>query len=149
MRDLRRPQGPQPARYATTPGWPKGILGRVPAPGDAVSVLRAFFAPVNVVTPPFSRGTGNRIAQGKQANPNAPQAFDSATLKMAAGQIQWTFTTAFATAPSVTVTPVGSPPSSGTSVYVADQTTTVGALIKSTDNTDARVVFVQAFGSPG
>ena len=149
MRDFRRPQAPQPARYTTTPGWPKGILGRVAAPGNAVSILRAFFAPVNTVTPPLSRGTGNRIVQGKQANPNAPQAFDSATVQLTAGKVEWTFSVRFASAPSVTATPIGSPPSSGTTVFVADQTTVNGALIKSTDGSDVRQVFVQAFGAPG
>lgn len=101
---------------------------------------RRVFLPASLSQPPgaLPSQTGNRSLL-VQAN-NAP----TAVLGLVAGTLTWTFTPPLPVAPVVTYSPVGAPPSSGTTLYLDGPPTRYQVVISSTSNIDARMVHLTA-----
>lgn len=114
--------------------------------------LRRYFAPSSTLQAPLSgrTATGNRntaISAAISSN-NAPD--DCGIAQLIGGVAQINFKTQFGNQPIVTVHPIGTPPSSGTTLYSAalgfrsGGGPANGAVIQSTDNSDARYIFWHA-----
>lgn len=114
--------------------------------------LRRYFAPASTLQAPLSgrTATGNRntaISAAISSN-NAPD--DCGIAQLIGGVAQINFKTQFGNQPIVNVHPIGEPPSAGTTLYSAalgfrsGGGPANGAVIQSTDNTDARYIFWHA-----
>lgn len=133
-------------------------------PGDDHRIanrLRRYFAPASTLPPPGStRGmTGNRnVTQTAQNSPNTTPT-DNAIITLiptaSAGTgatANWKFSTAFKNPPTVTATALTAYTHSGSIVaqelYAQGPGSNVGAIIHSTADDDARLIFVHAVGNP-
>ncbi len=121
--------------------------------GALASRLSSYFAPASYLQAPKSSpaSTGGRTvaATNKQLAASKPRPSDAAAIALVAGTLTWNFSTKFVVKPIVTWGAAGAPPSAGTTLYVdvaSFSNTTV--IIKSTDATDHRTVYLQAQGNP-
>jgi len=109
-------------------------------------LLRPWFLPSSLGTAPLALGSsGNRSVVSLNRPPQ-----DQTALALIAGTVTWTFSTKFKNPPLVSMTPVGTPPTSGgipASLFIQS----IGpnsVIIASTINTDTRTLHLTAAGNP-
>ena len=118
----------------------RGVRGGITSIGQLAQLLKPAFAPASLVQPPLASGATNKstVPAGQQT-----------TVTLIGGLATWTFPYPFNAAPVITITPVGAPVAGTSQVYiVAGFPTAKQVQIKSTSNTDARVIHLTASGNP-
>lgn len=123
----------------------QGVLGDYRSIAHLSQALAPRFLPSSYALAPLASidNTGNRTVAITNTG-NVPQS-QQAILQLSAGTVTWSFDPPFPVGsnPVVSITPVGNPPSSGTTVNI----TAVAyneVVVTSTSNTDTRVVHLTA-----
>jgi hypothetical protein len=118
--------------------------------------MRRHFAPASIMPAPNSNpqanGGRNTVLTAQNSANSAPT--DSATLAFVpdpdGAYVTWQYKTKFKSPPNVTATPVGPPPTPGTTPtwHLKGPGSNVAVIVISTDPADNRLVNLHAVGAP-
>jgi hypothetical protein len=137
-----KPSPPLITPFSRFPSQQVNDLARYSSVQQLATAMQPYFLSSSLGTAPGAKGSN-----GNRTTVLTSQSQQTIVGNLVAGVFPWKFSPAFKSVPIVNVTPIGAPPSAGTTLYISSVSAT-GVTITSTSGSDARSLHLTAFANP-